>query len=255
MKDKRILVIGDVCIDRFVYCEFSRICPEAPVPVLVEKHTTQNAGMAANVSANLSVLGMKNDLASPKNSLDELIKTRYVDQKTNHMFFRCDNDRDVSETFDINSVDFSKYDGVIVSDYDKGFLTREIIDEICKRSKISFVDTKKPIGDWANPTFFKINKQEWIRSGKYNNSNVIVTLGQEGCMYRDKVYCGKNVIETFDVSGAGDTFLSAFACAYVYGCDVEICLSAANFAAQNVVTKKGVSVPDYTLDEIIKFVS
>ena len=49
----RILVIGDSCIDKFIYCDINRLCPEAPVPILQPVSTTTNPGMASNVAANL----------------------------------------------------------------------------------------------------------------------------------------------------------------------------------------------------------
>ena len=49
----KILVIGELCVDRFVYCEIKRLCPEAPVPVLNPVYTTTNDGMAGNVVENL----------------------------------------------------------------------------------------------------------------------------------------------------------------------------------------------------------
>ena len=52
-KQMRVLVIGDNCIDEFVYGACKRICPEAPVPVFNPIKTVQNRGMAGNVVANL----------------------------------------------------------------------------------------------------------------------------------------------------------------------------------------------------------
>ena len=51
-----IAVIGDACIDKFVYCECKRLCPEAPVPVLDVVRVTENQGMAGNVVENVKAL-------------------------------------------------------------------------------------------------------------------------------------------------------------------------------------------------------
>ena len=50
---KPILILGDSCVDEFVYCDCKRLCPEAPVPLLDIKETVQNRGMAGNVYRNL----------------------------------------------------------------------------------------------------------------------------------------------------------------------------------------------------------
>ena len=55
----RILVLGDVMLDRFVYGKTERISPEAPVPVLLQSHETVMPGGAANVARNIASLGGK----------------------------------------------------------------------------------------------------------------------------------------------------------------------------------------------------
>ena len=49
----KILVIGDQCTDQYTYCDITRLCPEAPVPVLQFKYSVTTLGMAGNVSRNL----------------------------------------------------------------------------------------------------------------------------------------------------------------------------------------------------------
>ncbi len=58
-RDQHALVIGDVMLDRYLMGEVSRISPEAPVPVVLLKSQQDRAGGAANVAANLSLLGIK----------------------------------------------------------------------------------------------------------------------------------------------------------------------------------------------------
>ena len=53
---KPILLLGDSCIDKFVYCKCERLCPEAPVPLLDILHVEENRGMAGNVHTNLLAL-------------------------------------------------------------------------------------------------------------------------------------------------------------------------------------------------------
>ena len=52
----KVLVIGEKCVDKFVYCKTDRISPEAPVPVINPIKTTTNPGMAGNTVANIKAL-------------------------------------------------------------------------------------------------------------------------------------------------------------------------------------------------------
>lgn len=251
INNKRILVIGDVCLDKFVYCDFIRICPESPVPLLSEKYSIQNLGMAGNVASNLLSLGISHDLLTPDRNDKISTKVRYVDEKTNVMFFRVDDDIENSESINIKNIDFSKYDAVIVSDYDKGFLTHNSIHHICNEHPHVFVDTKKPISNWANPKYFKINNHEWKNSNYYEAENVIVTMGKQGCYY-NKRYYSTTEYNSYDVSGAGDTFLATLVSAYVLGHHIDTCLKVANMASADVVLKKGVSTPDLKITQYIE---
>ena len=67
---EKILVIGDFCIDRFVYGSSKRINPEAPVPIFNPINVIENLGMAGNVAENLSSLGFSVDLLCNKNHQD-----------------------------------------------------------------------------------------------------------------------------------------------------------------------------------------
>ena len=58
----KFLVIGDSCIDKFVYGVCDRICPEAPVPVTNPTKVKKSGGMALNVQANVQALGVDCDI-------------------------------------------------------------------------------------------------------------------------------------------------------------------------------------------------
>ncbi len=82
---KKILVIGDFCVDTFIYGKTERLSPEAPVPVFVPTETKINDGMAGNVATNLTA--MSTEYHVELYHQDEVIKkTRYIDQNTYHMF-------------------------------------------------------------------------------------------------------------------------------------------------------------------------
>lgn len=87
------LVIGEECTDRFIYGSANRLSPEAPVPVFLPEKVITNKGMGGNVSENLKAILEKYENSSITYeyfSKDNMIKTRYVDAKSNHIFLRVD---------------------------------------------------------------------------------------------------------------------------------------------------------------------
>ena len=137
----RILVIGETCRDVFVYCDSNRLCPEAPVPVLNIADQRENPGMAGNVRRNIeSLLGGTIDITTNKNWY-EIAKTRYVHRESNHMFFRVDTTQSIPR-INVKDIDFD-YDLIVISDYNKGFLSEEDIEYICANHPNVFIDTSK----------------------------------------------------------------------------------------------------------------
>ena len=244
---KPILLIGDTCTDKFVYCKCERLCPEAPVPLLDIIKTKTNKGMAGNVEKNLEALGCSVELITNKN-YKNIIKTRYVDEKTNHMFIRIDTKSDLKTYYkDYSSeINLDNYSAVVISDYNKGFITEKEIEFISYNHPVTFLDTKKIIGEWArNIKFIKINRAEYNLSERYLSSkikkNVITTLGSGGAIYRDVQYDVKDV-EIKDLSGAGDTFLAGLVSEFLKTNNIEESINFANMCATDVVQKQGVTV-------------
>ena len=102
----KILVIGESCRDIFNYGECNRLCPEAPVPIFNPSESIENAGMAMNVQNNIVSLGVKCDLVTNDNWQD-IKKIRHIDQRTNHMFIRIDeNDNDYGRC-NLNNISWS----------------------------------------------------------------------------------------------------------------------------------------------------
>ena len=240
-----ILVIGESCRDVFVYCDTTRLCPEAPVPVLVEKYRKENGGMAKNTQQNIMCLLPHCDIIT--NSCWETItKIRYVHADSNHMFFRADSSPAISK---INLKDVTyDYKMIVISDYDKGFLSTEDIEEICSTHSCVFIDTKKQLGDWCKGAkFIKINSGEYERSRHYIEQNpavrdrIIKTAGASGCYYRGTQYPVKKV-EIKDVSGAGDSFMGALAVEYLRTENIEKSIKFANACASQVVKHRGVTL-------------
>ena len=246
-----ILIIGDSCTDIFVYGKIDRICPEAPVPVFNPTHQTENGGMAKNVAINLESMGAEGNLITNTN---KIIKTRFVDSKTNAMLLRVDEndfttriDRDVLLSITNNEYKNEKYDAVIVSDYCKGYLTEDDIKFIAKNNNNVFLDTKKLLGDWClDIDFIKINGVEyektkdtidWDRLGE----KLIVTLGEKGCMFKGNNYPVPKVTSVKDLSGAGDTFLAGLVYKYVKTNDIDKAIEFAQVCATKVVQQAGVT--------------
>ena len=154
MEKLKILVIGDSCIDEFIYCDIERICPEAPVPVLKPKKSSGNPGMADNVVANLQALGVEVDIIT--NDIN-IINTRYVDDKSGQMIVRVD-ENDQCDRIDITKFvrDYTtnniKYDAIVVSDYNKGFLhpaDMNVISSLRMDCPV-FLDSKRKFDEFDN---------------------------------------------------------------------------------------------------------
>jgi D-beta-D-heptose 7-phosphate kinase/D-beta-D-heptose 1-phosphate adenosyltransferase len=243
----RILVIGEKCIDEFIYGQCTRLNPEAPTPVFIEKKRVENQGMAGNVAENLFSMGsIEVSRAHQKNPIR---KTRYVDETSNYILLRVDSENDVDRIIidDLLMDKIVSVDLVVVSDYDKGFLHPEDLRLISELSKASVIDTKKPIKyDWSEYfDFIKMNKSEWespLHDPKAKNKmepKTIITQGKHGAILNGKSYKGVEA-EVMDVAGAGDSFLAGFAHKWLSSGDIELAIEFANEIAAYVVKKRGV---------------
>jgi D-beta-D-heptose 7-phosphate kinase/D-beta-D-heptose 1-phosphate adenosyltransferase len=244
----KILVIGEKCIDRFMYCDVSRFSPEAPVPVLNPMEIVENDGMAGNVVRN--ILAMKSDSLVTHWYQDEIItKTRFVEKKSNHMFLRLDEGETNISKADLNSdrlLELNNFDIIIVSDYYKGFISNDDLIKIGKNSKISILDSKRKLTKEivSSFTFVKLNEKESSQNSELLEcNNILITLGSRGTKFNNELYPSPNPQETIDVSGAGDTFTSAFILKYIETGDIKTSIIWANEMASIVVSKRGVAVP------------
>jgi bifunctional ADP-heptose synthase (sugar kinase/adenylyltransferase) len=240
---KSILVIGESSRDVFVYCDALRLCPDVPVPVLNIKDQSENPGMAKNVHRNIQSL-IKDCQILTNSNWYNVTKTRYVHENSNHMFFRVDTVHEISR-IDMSKIDYD-YEIIVISDYDKGFLKKEDIEEICSKHSNVFIDTKKILGSWADKArFIKINDFEYKNSEKYITDNlankIIHTMGSEGCEYMGVNY-SVDKVEVKDVSGAGDTFMAGLVVKYFETKNIEESIKFANKCASKVVRQKGVTV-------------
>jgi D-beta-D-heptose 7-phosphate kinase/D-beta-D-heptose 1-phosphate adenosyltransferase len=158
----RILVIGDVMLDHYLWGEVTRISPEAPVPVIHVLRESHTAGGAANVALNLAALGGKASLIGTFGDDDAgrilagilreaaidcaacvidpavktIVKTRVIartqqlcriDRETARHAYALDAAADIEAALDAAC---ARADAIIVSDYAKGVVTQSLIDKL-----------------------------------------------------------------------------------------------------------------------------
>jgi len=239
----QVKIIGESCLDIFVYCDAIRLAPDLPVPVLQKIHVETNPGMAANVERNINARSISTELVTNEN-WNSLVKTRYMHDKSNHMFFRVDTPQKIAR-INLNNLNF-KSDFIIVSDYDKGFLAESDIEYICSSHPLVFLDTKKILGSWAEKAkYIKINDYEFKNSKSFLTdklvSKIIHTRGVDGCDFLGKNFPVERV-DIRDTSGAGDSFMAALVAEFLITSDIEKSIKAANIAASKVVRTRGVGV-------------
>jgi bifunctional ADP-heptose synthase (sugar kinase/adenylyltransferase) len=241
---KSILVIGDSCRDIFVYCVAERLAPDVPVPILNVINQTDNTGMAKNVHRNIQSLVKDCEIVTHNNWCN-ITKTRYMCERTNHMFFRIDANQHDVPRINVKELDLD-YKIIVVSDYNKGFLTPEDIEHICQAHPCVFLDSKKAIGNFARQAkFIKINNHEYECSKASLTpeleSKTIVTTGGYGCFFRGKMYPVRKVAVR-DLSGAGDSFMAGLVCKYYETSNIEAAIEFANKCASKVVQERGVTI-------------
>jgi D-beta-D-heptose 7-phosphate kinase/D-beta-D-heptose 1-phosphate adenosyltransferase len=246
-KKYKILLIGDDCLDIYQYGTVDRISPEAPVPIFSFSHENTLPGMAANVKKNLENLGCDVDYLFDKTSN----KTRIIDLRSKQQLLRIDNDCK-STPIDINSSCLSDYDAVVISDYDKGTVDYSLIKKITDtyRGPI-FIDTKKVDLKSISNAFIKINYLEFkkLQTEPEDKDRLIVTNGRNGVIWNNQTIPSQDV-EVADVTGAGDTFLSALT--YMYIENRNDMKSAIDFAIKaSSVTVQHIGVYAPTKEEIL----
>jgi D-beta-D-heptose 7-phosphate kinase/D-beta-D-heptose 1-phosphate adenosyltransferase len=250
MPNKRVLVVGEICDDIFIYGSAHRLCPDVPAPVFKAKAKVTSRGMSGNTARNLESLGLEVGLIKQHKSIT---KTRFVGEKLNYTFLRVD-EEEVVDSFDdsvVTDEEISSYDAVVISDYGKGFLSEANINRFCSNNTNTFLDTKKCIGNWCkDAAFIKINQPEFDAIKTMINTTgwvnkLIVTLGDRGCMMMKENgfhYYPAEKVDVFDLSGAGDSFLAALVAKQLETNNIDEAIKYANIKASETVQQRGVSV-------------
>ena len=237
-KSFKILLIGDSCEDEYIYGRCERISPEAPVPVMRYSKLETKSGMAGNVCLNLKVFDLH--ITFLTNS-EKLVKTRFIDEKSNQQLLRVDNEERIKPL--LLPVSTDNFDAVVISDYDKGYLTEKKLFEIVDQATCPvFIDSKKTSLPNKDNCFVKINEYEYEKlDSTCYIENLIVTKGSEGCIYKDTLYPAEKV-KVYDVVGAGDTFLAALTYGYLKYDNIDRALMLGNRASAIAIQQPGTYV-------------
>jgi D-beta-D-heptose 7-phosphate kinase/D-beta-D-heptose 1-phosphate adenosyltransferase len=304
-KRRRILVVGDLMLDQYVYGKVSRISPEAPVPVVEVQSESFFPGGAANVARNLRALGGRVELLGivgddamgrelrrmmNQSGVDThgfqvdgkrptILKTRIIAIHQQVVRIDREDKRRAANGFHERALRFLKkeagsLDAVVFEDYGKGFVQQDFLDEmlaIARGAKLlTFADPNAHHRlEFHGLTGITPNRKEafWLAGiadmgptqevrkdralmevGKIllretGVENVLITLGEHGmCLFRENEkphHIPTAAREVFDVSGAGDTVISAFSLALSSGLDAVSAAYVANQAAGLVVAKAG----------------
>lgn len=304
--EQHVLVIGDVMLDRYLIGEVNRISPEAPVPVVLLKSQQDRAGGASNVAANLALLGVKTHMIGVVGHDGEaailidlmteagietanmvrseqrptVAKTRILsghqqmvrlDQESNSAFSPAEN---AALQAAIKTQLALKPVMVILSDYAKGVLSKDICQTVIKACNALhipvLVDPKgHDYSKYAGATALTPNKKETAEACFTTTSDpeliakathlkntlqlefLVVTRGEEGISLIDNHahLLPATAKQVFDVSGAGDTVIATLAAGLINGLAPLEALQLANIAAAVVVGKVG-TVP-IRQDELI----
>ncbi len=302
----RILVIGDLILDHYIWGNVRRISPEAPVPVVEVTRESFMLGGAANVAHNIvamggkaSVIGVSGRDIAGKTLLDMLtqkgvdcsgvfvenrpttVKTRVIAHNQQVVRFDREDSKYVGGAILRGIMEYIKtagsdHNAVIVSDYKKGMVSGNLIRgilEIKRKSKRAgtggglFVAVDPKIGHFdmykgvslITPNILEASSGSGIeirdettllRAGatlmrKLACASVLITRGEQGMSLFERK--GTTHIPTvarkvYDVTGAGDTVISAFTLAHVCGASLKEAAVIANHAAGVVVGEVGTAV-------------
>jgi D-beta-D-heptose 7-phosphate kinase/D-beta-D-heptose 1-phosphate adenosyltransferase len=242
-KQLKILLLGDLCTDIYLYGNVDRISPEAPVPIFNLNKEYRCDGMAGNVKNNLEKLGCLVDFEHGTRTSN---KTRVIDIKSKQHLLRIDHDEH-SKPIRVDYGSLNKYDAIVVSDYNKGSILYDTIRNLkLNYNGPIFVDTKKTDLSEFQGCIVKINQKEFRSAVSYCD-DLIVTRGSDQVTYKDEEYDVPQV-DVFDVCGAGDTFLAALAYKYCITKNISMAIKFAIKASTITVQHNGVYAP--SLEEI-----
>ncbi len=245
--EAKILVVGDIILDEYLWGLANRLSPEAPVPVLEVKRKTYLLGGAANVANNIAAMGAKSiicgvigdDLYSSvvmdllkKNKVDTefvikdktrptTVKTRLIAQNNKHLA-RVD-----SESLDLISAEISKkiyeniekviddVDLIILSDYIISVFSAKLIKEIVKlanrHDKTILMDPKgQDFSKYAGVDILVPNMEEALIATKSDRTKPVKKIAEALRKIADKVIITRSSEGAYYYDGADEIELEAF---------------------------------------------
>ncbi|MEE8483001.1 MAG: D-glycero-beta-D-manno-heptose-7-phosphate kinase, partial [Nitrospinota bacterium] len=302
LKEKKpasVVLVGDVILDHYLGGEVTRVSPEAPVGIVDCTYDEYKPGGAANVAANLKMLGCGVSLLGvtgndedarilkrllrkeginsknlvPSHDRPTIKKTRVMSH--GQQLLRIDREKRNPVPKSVENAllllfkkELKKSAGVVLSDYNKGILTRRLLREIIalakKAKKPVIVDPKgdsfakykgadiitpnrmelEGVSGMACKTKKEIEKAARMLIKKYSINTVLATLGADGMALFPKNGEGRFyptlAKEIFDVTGAGDTVVAVLAAFVFGGLPLEDAVRLANFAGGLQVAHHGV---------------
>lgn len=297
-KNRKILVIGDLVLDRYIWGKVNRISPEAPVPIVEVTSENFLLGGAANVANNIvslegdatvvGVIGRDRAGDILKRLLDDkgisswisddqrptTVKTRVIAHNQQVVRFdREDKSKVIGKTLKalIGHIKktISEHDAVIISDYKKGVISSELVQEVVKASRPEnrFIAVDPKTGHfhfYKNVSLITPNIMEasygsgieikdektLIKAGKTLLKKlpcraVLITRREEGMSLFEKgnvVHLPTAARHVYDVTGAGDTVVAVFTLAHAAGATMQEAAIIANHAAGIVVGEVGTAV-------------
>lgn len=245
---ERVLIVGDVMIDSYMWGKVTRISPEAPVPVVAVTKREKRLGGAANVALNIEAMGAMPIICSVLGDDDSskdfqqimydanmdrrgivtsdnritTVKSRVignsmhivrVDEESTHPLSAIEEDKLLDR---INrTIKTLPIDAIIFQDYDKGCITQRVIDEvasIARRKKIlTTVDPKhRNFSLFKNVSLFKPNLKE-LREGL----NIEIDDSSEDSLMKDLLSASKLIHERQNI----DIVLTTLSSRGMYACD------------------------------------
>jgi len=291
-KKKRILILGDLMLDKYIWGDVTRISPEAPVPVVEVSKDTSCLGGAGNASQNLESLGAfpilvgvigedneghwikKNVSFNEGIFIDQArpttVKTRIIAHHQQVVRVDWEKKVPISSQMEKNIFNFiqqEKYDGILISDYNKGTLTPSLVKEVlsfAQEKKIPvFVDPKvenfflfSPV-TLITPNHFEAEKivhhacrtdSQVAKAGgeilsRISATYIILKRGEQGMSVLERgeksLHIPTIAKEVYDVTGAGDTVIACATLALLAGASIQEAAVLSNTAAGIVVGKIG----------------
>lgn len=281
----KILVVGDIMLDKYIIGNVERISPEAPVPIVDVKNEYCTLGGCGNVARNLSKLGVQTTciaacgMGPERDKLIKImaekhirsnmvncrkrpttIKERIISEDRSTQLLRIDRestdpidaDRFITEINHVIRTKMFVPDIILISDYNKGVITddlMEYIEFICYKMEIKLIIDPKPENQYVYAQAFAItpNEKEYQKMTIWESShfkNIIVTRGKDGVsIVQAEKYAPVDIqaekVEVYNVTGAGDSFVSIFSVCIGLGIDIIQATRIANKCAAYVVTKPG----------------